>query len=159
MAAAPGIQEDMSKEQNIQTQVKWGEAVVSGNLELLRDLVSPSAIEHDPGPTQGPGAQGYIDLFTEMRAAFPDLKLTPEHLTADDDSVALAYTVEGTHQGEFQGIAPTGKRIKARGVQIARFVDGKLVERWGSSDELGILKQLGVEPKPKTGILEKLGVS
>ena len=148
----------MSKEQNIQAQTQWGQAINSGNLDAFRGLTTDSVKEHDPGPNQGPGAQGYIDLFTEMRAAFPDLQATPEHITADEDSVALAYTIEGTHQGPFMGIAPTGKRIKARGVQIARFRDGKMVERWGSSDELGILKQLGAEPK-KTGLLEKLGVS
>ena len=149
----------MSKDANIQIQTKFGEAINSGNLDLLRDLVSPSVKEHDPGPQQGPGAQGYIDLFAEMRAGFPDLKATPEHITADEDTVAMAYTITGTHNGEFQGIAPTGKPIKARGVQIARFQDGKMVERWGSSDELGILKQLGVEPKKPGGILEKIGLS
>jgi hypothetical protein len=30
-------------------------------------------------------------------------------------------------------------------MQIARYENGKLVERWGSSDELGILKQIGVK--------------
>jgi steroid delta-isomerase-like uncharacterized protein len=147
----------MSKEQNIQTQIQFGEAIVTGNLEAMRALVSPAVVEHDPGPTQGPGAQGYIDFFTELRSAFFDLSITPEHLTADDDTVALAYTMTGTHTGVFQGIAPTGKSIKARGVQIARFVDGKMVERWGSSDELGILKQLGAAPASKQGILEALG--
>ena len=146
----------MSREQNIHAQTQFGEAIVTGNLEALRELVAPSVVEHDPGPTQGPGAQGYIDFFTELRSAFPDLNITPEHLTADEDSVALAYTMTGTHQGDFQGIAPIGKPVKARGVQIARFVDGKMVERWGSSDELGILTQLGAAPKP--GILEKLGI-
>jgi steroid delta-isomerase-like uncharacterized protein len=149
----------MSKEQNVQTQTQFGEAVVSGNLERLRALVAPSVVDHDPGPTQGPGAQGYIDFFTELRSAFPDLNITPEHLTADEDSVALAYTMTGTHKGDFQGVAPTGKSIKARGVQIARFVDGRMVERWGSSDELGILKQLGAAPTKKESLLEKLGVS
>ena len=149
----------MSKEANIQAQTKFGEAINSGNLEAMRQLVSPAVIEHDPGPSQGPGAQGYIDLFTEMRTAFPDLTVTPEHLTADEDTVALAYTITGTHDGPFQGIAATGKKIKARGVQLARFEGGKMVERWGSSDELGILKQLGVEPAKKESLLEKLGVS
>lgn len=59
-------------------------------------------------------------------------------------SVCLAYTLTGTHQGEFQGIAPTGRRIEVRGVQIGRFENGKIVERWGSTDELGIMRQLGV---------------
>ncbi|OUD88806.1 SnoaL-like polyketide cyclase [Clavibacter michiganensis subsp. michiganensis] len=46
----------------------------------------------------------------------------------------------------FQGHAPTGKSVKIRGMQISTFVDGKLAERWGSSDELGILTQLGLAP-------------
>lgn len=139
--------------------MKWGEAINSGNFEAFRELAAPSVIEHDPGPNQGPGAQGYIDLFTEMRSAFPDLKATPEHVTADDDSVALAYTMTGTHQGDFMGIKPTGTKIKARGVQIARYENGKMAERWGSSDQLSILQQLGAEPKKSGGILEKLGMS
>jgi len=53
----------------------------------------------------------------------------------------------GTHKGDFNGIPATGKPVKARGLQISRFEDGKMVERWGSSDELGILKQIGVEIK------------
>jgi len=28
-------------------------------------------------------------------------------------------------------------------VQIGRFADGQIVERWGSTDEVGILKQIG----------------
>jgi predicted ester cyclase len=64
---------------------------------------------------------------------------------ADDDNIAIAYTITGTHQGDFMGIAPTGRKISARGVQIGRFENGKLVERWGSSDQLGILQQLGVK--------------
>lgn len=147
----------MSKEANLQAQTKFGEAINSGNLEAMRELVSPSVVEHDPGPKQGSGAQGYIDLFAEMRAAFPDLKATPEHITADEDTVALAYTITGTHQGTFLGVPPTNKEIKARGVQIARFADGKMVERWGSSDQLGILNQLGIEPQ-KVGLLEKMGL-
>ncbi len=150
----------MSKETNIQLQTRFGEAINTGNLDQLREIVSPAVVDHDPGPQQGPGAQGYIDLFAEMRAAFPDLQATPEHITADEDTVAMAYTISGTHDGaDFQGIPRSGKKIKARGVQIARFKDGQMVERWGSSDELGILKQLGAEPKKPGGILEKIGLS
>jgi steroid delta-isomerase-like uncharacterized protein len=149
----------MSKEQNLQAANKWGEAINSGNLEVLRELVTPHVVEHDSAPNQGPGAQGYIDMFTEMRSAFPDLSVSPEHVTADEDSVALAYTMTGTQQGDFMGIKPTGRKITARGVQIARYENGLMVERWGSSDQLGILEQLGVKPKKHEGILEKLGVS
>ncbi len=62
-------------------------------------------------------------------------------------NIAFAYTITGTQQGDFLGVAPTDKRISARDMQIGRFEGGKIVERWGSSDELGILHQLGVSPE------------
>ena len=137
----------MSKQANIEAQTKFGEAVNTGNLEVMNNLVAADAIENDPAPGQAKGPQGYIDFFTKLRAAFPDLKLEVEQLVADDDNIAFAYTMTGTHKGDFNGIPATGKPVKARGLQISRFEDGKMVERWGSSDELGILKQIGVEIK------------
>jgi steroid delta-isomerase-like uncharacterized protein len=135
----------MSKQANIAAQTKFGEAINSGNLEIMNDLVAPDAIENDPAPGQAKGAQGYIDFFTKLRAAFPDMKIAVETLVADEDNVAFAYTLTGTHNGDFNGIPATGKKIKARGMQISKFKDGQMVERWGSSDEIGILKQIGAE--------------
>jgi predicted ester cyclase len=135
----------MGKDENIAAQVKFGEAVVSGNLDGIREVVDAKALDHDPGPGQGLGPDGFIHYFSGLRKAFPDLNIVGDKLVADDDNIAIAYTISGTHQGEFMGIAPTGRKISARGVQIARFENGKLVERWGSSDQLGILQQLGVK--------------
>ena len=108
--------------------------------------MSKDVKEHDPAPNQGPGPQGYIDFFTMMRNAFPDMKVDVETMVAAEDKVAFAYTLTGSHKGDFMGVSATGKSIKARGMQISRFENGKMVERWGSSDELGILKQIGVNP-------------
>lgn len=136
----------MSKEENIKVNQKFGEAVNSGNLEELRELISQDVKEHDPAPNQGPGPQGYIDFFTMMRNAFPDMKIEVEHVVANEEDVAFAYTLTGTQKGVFMGVTPTNKSIKVRGMQISRFKNGKMVERWGSSDELGILKQIGINP-------------
>lgn len=139
--------EKMSKQANIASQQKFGEAVNSGNLEIFRDVVAPDALDHDPAPGQGRGPDGYIQFFTQFRSAFPDLQITVDHLTADDDSVAIAYTVTGTHKGDFLGVPATGRSMSARGVQIARFdPNARMVERWGSSDQLGILQQIGAAP-------------
>ncbi|WP_299291170.1 ester cyclase [uncultured Mucilaginibacter sp.] len=136
----------MSAQANIETQKKFGEAVNTGHLDLLRDLISSDSIDHDPSPGQGTGPEGYIKFFKMMRTAFPDLKVEVEQLVADEDKVAFAYTITGTHEGVFmEEVQPTGKKIKARGMQISKFENGKMTERWGSSDELGILKQLGVK--------------
>ncbi len=136
----------MSKEQNIATQKKMGEAVNSGHLDVLHEVFAADVKDHDPAADQGSGPEGFIKFFTAFRTAFPDLKIAVEQMVADEDNVAIAYTVTGTHQGNFQGIPATHKKVKARGMQIAKFKEGKIVERWGSSDELGMLKQLGVAP-------------
>ena len=131
------------KKTNISAQEAFGEAVNSGSL-AFDDLVADTCVDHDPAPGQGPGPQGYRDMFTELRTAFPDLHVEVEHLTATDDDVAFAYTITGTNDGPFQGHDATSRTISVRGVQISRFEDGKMIERWGSSDQLGILTQLGL---------------
>jgi steroid delta-isomerase-like uncharacterized protein len=137
----------MGKTENIAAQVRFGEAVNSGKLEDLRNLIAPGAVDHDPSPDQGVGPEGFIRMFTAYRAAFPDLKVSVDKLVADDDNISFAYTMAGTHQGDFMGIPASGKKFSAHGLQISRFENGKLVERWGSSDQLGILQQLGVLAK------------
>jgi steroid delta-isomerase-like uncharacterized protein len=134
----------MSRENNIIAQQRFGTAASSGNYEGFNDVVAPESIDHDPAPGQVPGPEGFRHYFTELHTAFPDMEINIEQMVADEDCIAIAYTLTGTHQGLLMGFAPTGKRIKARGVQISKFADGKLVERWGSSDQLGILQQLGL---------------
>lgn len=132
----------MNRQRNIETLKRFGEAVNSGKLQELEQLVTPGVVEHDPVPGQESTPQGYVWFFERFRASFPDLKLDVDQMVADEDKVAIAYTIEGTHKGEFQGVPATGKRIKARGLEICRFEDGKMAERWGSSDVLGIMQQL-----------------
>jgi steroid delta-isomerase-like uncharacterized protein len=84
-----------------------------------------------------------------MRTAFPDLKADLAVMVADEDSIAFAYTLSGTHKGPLMGIPATGKKVSIRGLQLSKFRDGKMVERWGSSDQLGMLQQLGVATIPR----------
>ena len=97
-----------------------------------------------------------------MRSAFPNVNIEPEHMTATDDDVAIAYTLTCTHEGQFLSVKPTSRTISVRGVQIARFnEDARIVGRWGSSDELGILQQLnavqveGEEQQQDKGLIDK----
>ena len=133
----------MSKETNEAALGKFAEAVNTGKFGLFDEVVAPTAIEHDPAAGQVNGPQGYRSLFKEMRSAFPDMKVELDTMVADDDAIAFAYTFTGTQNGPLMSLPPTGRKVKIRGMQISRFKDGKMVERWGSSDELGLLKQLG----------------
>ena len=65
-------------------------------------------------------------------------------LLSDGDHVVARWTSTGTHLGDLQGIAPTGRRITSTGITIARFVNGKIAEEWANWDTLGLMRQLGV---------------
>lgn len=65
-------------------QEPFGDAVNTGSL-AFDELLAPEVVDHDPAPGQGPGAQGYRDLFAELRTAFPDLHIEVDHLTGADD--------------------------------------------------------------------------
>lgn len=136
----------MADSPNIAATKRFGEIVNTGELDAFSEVVAPGCIDNDPAPDQGPGPEGFKTFFTAMRAAFPDLKVEVQTLVADGDQVGFAYTITGTHRGAFQGVESTGRSIEVRGMQIGRFENGKMVERWGSSDELGILKQIGAVP-------------
>lgn len=142
----------MTKEQNIATQEKAAELLNSGQIDAGVDtMFAPDAVDRDPAPGQAAGREGFRSFFHTLVTAFPDAHLEPQTMVADDDQIAFAYTLTGTHHGEFNGVAATGKRIEVRGLQIGRFENGQIVERWGSSDELGILQQLGAAPDPSGG--------
>ena len=135
----------MSREENIFIQRQFINAVNSNELDLLNKWISTNVIDNDPVTDQVPGPQGYIRFFRCLRRAFPDMLIEVEQIVAyDEDSVGFAYTFTGTHYGEFHGIEATGNLVQVRGMQITRFEHGKMAERWGTWDELGIMKQLGV---------------
>ena len=140
----------MSKEANIATQKKMGEIINSYHFDRLHEVMTAGVKDHDPADDQGPGPDGFIQWFTQFHSAFPDFKIAVEHLVADEDNVAFAYTITGTQQGPFNGIPPTGNKIKVRGMQISKFdSDAKIEERWGASHEIGILQQIGaIKPVP-----------
>jgi steroid delta-isomerase-like uncharacterized protein len=114
-----------------------------GNLAATRDLIAEDAIVHY-SPHDEPLRIGDIaeERVARERRAFPDLHFTIEDLVAEGDKVVARWTMQGTHQGEYVGIAPTGKRVTVGGINIYRVADGKIAEIWVTSDDLDMLQQL-----------------
>lgn len=123
-------------------------AVSTGNFSLLDEVIAADAVDHNPAPGQTSGLEGVKQIFGMFGAAFPDLHFTVEDQIAEGDKVVSRVTAHGTHQGDFQGVPPTGKPVTQTGIDILRIVGGKVVERWGEFDNLGLMQQLGVVPPP-----------
>ena len=126
-------------------QERWGDAVANGNYDELDDILTEDFVDHDPGD-QTPDREGVKNFFRGMHKSFSDFKPEPVELHVSDDGyVAMRYNVSGRHTGDFMGYPATGKSFETTAMQLARFNDdGMCVERWGVTDHLPILQQLGL---------------
>ena len=137
----------MTSEANKLTMQKFVEFINTASEALADELISKEAIFHVPGrpePMQGPA--GYLAIIGMMRDGFPDIQWTLEEMVAESDKVAARFTMRGTHQGPFFGVAPTGKKITVQAMNLYRLSDGKFVEERGQPDMLGLLQQIGAAP-------------
>lgn len=117
-----------------------------GNVDVAAEVFAEEYVRHDLRPTSAaPGPAGQAAIARDFRAAFPDLRMRVDLVLAEGDLVAARWTTEGTNTGAWGGHEPTGKRAVFSGVNIFRFVEGKVVELWNHRDDLGLMQQLGAE--------------
>jgi predicted ester cyclase len=91
--------------------------------EFVSDEVSGS------GPIDG--LADYIEGVKAVCTAFPDYHWELQELVVEDDTIAARLIGQGTHEGTFGGIAPTGQRVRTQELVIYRIADGKIVRCWG----------------------------
>src|SRR3954452_4463814 len=120
------------------------EGFSQGKVEVVDEVLDPNFVCYDLNSESGEvgGAETIKGEIEYFRNAVSDLTYTIEDQIAEDDKVVTRYTVSGTHQGEFFGVPPTGKRISMSGMSIDRFEGGKMVEEWPEYDLLGVMRQI-----------------
>jgi predicted ester cyclase len=133
----------MSIEENKAIARRWNEELFNGgNPDIIDELAHPNYVSH-PGMTSS-GA--FKQSAMQMGSVLSDWSITLEDLVAEGDRVAFRWTAYATHSGPYMGVQPTGKRVTMTGISIYRIADGKVIEDWHVTDNLGFQKQLGVVP-------------
>jgi steroid delta-isomerase-like uncharacterized protein len=89
-------------------------------------------------------------MITKYRNAFPDCKVEIDEMFSAGDRVVARFTYSGTHRGDFEGIAPTGRSIQGKGIDVVHMLDGRIVASYSQWDALGLMQQLGVVTLPGT---------
>ena len=119
-----------------------------GRVNLLDSLLSPDYINHTPSVPDPPkGPAGLKPIVLAIRKAFPDLHYQIRDIIVTQDKVVARVIMTGTQKDTLFGIPPTGKPIKVNQVNIERIEDGKVAEHWRVTDELTMMKQLGIIKK------------
>ena len=126
-------------------------------LELFDEIISPSHALHDSTLTGAAvGPEAYKRQVTRFVAGFPDLRFTVQDIVGEKEKLAVAWTISGTHEGEYMGIPSTNKKVSVDGITIHQIVNGKIMDSYVSWDALGMMQQLGVAALPGPGQTKSL---
>jgi len=86
-----------------------------------------------------------IQRLVGFRSAFPDIQIRVDEVIAEGSFISFRSTMRGTHQGEFLGITPTGRKLTVILLDMVRIENGKFVEQWGGPDLFDLIRQLGAK--------------
>jgi predicted ester cyclase len=117
------------------------------NLDVADEIIAADFVSHIPQspPAHGPdGVKASVAVYQDALDGYWDVQETH----AVGDRTFTRWIGRGTHVGEFNGIAPTGREITVEALTEHRIADGKIAEDWTVWDALGLLQQLGAVPVP-----------
>ena len=121
------------------------------DLDVIDELYSEDYTGHWYLPGGEDSDRESLKAFmSDVFEGFPDYEMDIEFLIAEDDLVTMGFTGEGSHEGEFMGIPPSGSEpagTPTPGHITYRIEDGQVVEGWSTWDALGLLQGLGVLPE------------
>ena len=136
----------MGAQENKAVVERLFEIVNKGDAEGYREVLAEHYVFHGPGGIEANGIDAIIEFASAFFTAFPDLTTTVEEIIAEADKVVARFRISGTHQGEFDGIAATGRTVRFTAISMMRIDGGKVVEEWENFDELGLMQQIGALP-------------
>lgn len=112
--------------------------------ELVDQIFLTDFVDHNPQPGQEKdGVEGIHQVLNVYHAGFPGLRETTDEVIVSGDRAVVRWTAVGTHDGDLLGIPATHREVRMTGIDILRIADGLIVERWGETNALQTMQQIG----------------
>jgi predicted ester cyclase len=139
-ASSPAGCPTTTEDENAAIARRWHEEAVNHHdLTVLDEILAPDAAHDSATFSANPGPRAVLGA---LLTGFPDVQHTIDAVITQGDLVVVRYTAAGTHAGEFQGYAPTGKSVTWTGINIYRLECGRIAAIWSEVDSLGRITQL-----------------
>jgi steroid delta-isomerase-like uncharacterized protein len=134
---------------------RWIEEVWRpGPRATFDELHAPDFRDRSPAG-RGDGRDDFRRMLAEFYRAFPDFRAEVEDLVVDEarGEVAIRWRARATHRGSYLGVPTKGRALDFAGIEVIRVAGGRVAERWGEWDGMGLLAQLGLwEPPASKGL-------
>ena len=126
---------------------KFTEFLNTASPKLAAELIAPEAVFRPviTGRVHK-GAEGYLEILAVLGAGFPDAHWELREVVGEGNVLAARFCISGTHGGEFQGIAATGRPVRISAINLYRLKHGRLAREFDQFDNLSLLWQMGVYP-------------
>jgi predicted ester cyclase len=106
------------------------------------EIFAPDFVAHMPG--QPPMDRATFERYVAgVSAGIPGYTYEINDQIAQGDLVVNRLTWRGVHSADLAGVAPTGRSVELRGINMFRVKDGRVIEQWAQLDMLGLLQQIG----------------
>jgi len=128
------------QEQKAVVERIYAEAINQKDLSVLGEIYAADVVDHDLGNNGSPAVEASL---TELLTGFPDLQTTVDLWVSEGDLITTRVTFSGTHEGEWVGVAATGKPVTWSQIDIHRVQNGKITEIWHSVPTGDIFQQIG----------------
>ena len=132
-------------ERNKNLMKKFETMINTADVALAEELIDINASFYTPASSEPLyGGNGYLSVVHWMREGFSDVQWHIKDMVADDEKVAIKWDLTGTHDGEFMGIKPTGRKISVCIMNFYYFnKDGKVINDIAAEGMIGILRGIG----------------
>lgn len=149
MLVACSKQPDNNIEDHKAAMKRFETMINTADSNIAKELIADDATFYTPAsPTPLYGGEGYLSAVYRMRQGFSDAQWKLEEMVAEGNVVVVRWTLTGTNDGEFMGVAPTGKKIKTTVMNFYYFNDeGKVVNDIAAEGMIGILRGIGMLDK------------
>ena len=121
------------------------DGIGAGDESVLDAFVAADVVEHQRG--NHPGLEGTKGVARVLHRWMSDFALTVQDLVVSGDTVWARNRARGINTGPVMGYSPTNRQVEVDVFDVGRFENGKLVEHWGVADQLGLLLQVGFDPR------------
>lgn len=125
------------------------EAWSKANLAAVDEIYAPEYVAHWTSSPDTRGPEELKKLILEAHTAIPDYEEDLRQIVAGGSLVVTRFSSGGTFTGKVMGIAVKNKKVRRQGMAIHRLADGKIIEQWTIEDDLSLMRQLGLELKPR----------
>ncbi|HEX8771513.1 MAG TPA: ester cyclase [Acidimicrobiales bacterium] len=121
------------------------EGFATGHGSLVDQLCSPALVEHQfrLSGSGTDGMQRVKDAIRHVHGAVRDINFSTEHSVENGDTIWVRVRARGAATGPFFG-PPSGRPVDITVLDVARIVDGRIVEHWGVPDRFAMLAQTGI---------------